>query len=357
MLARTLSRAGSQKNALSSRAVRFTQQQRLHKSASSGRGQPFCIAFDIDGVLVRGKGNVLPTAAESLSTLRERRLPFIFLTNGGGITEEEKAQDMSKWFNLQIDPEEVILCHSPMQSLVARYGDSLVLIFGRGKVKDVALKYGFKKVLTVPEVLHAYPLLVPYSVPPPLQSPLPEYCHEPIAAVLVMSDPDLFGPELQVACDVLRSDGRPGSHPSDGIQHVPIYFSNPDLLYSDKWHIPRFGAGAWKSCVRTLFKELTGHELRYEQFGKPHVATYRHAEQVIRGLATRHGRPPPTCLYGIGDNPAADIKGANSAGWKSILVRSGVYAGEALSDELSRPDHIFDRVGEAVDYVLRTHVD
>lgn len=29
----------------------------------------------------------------------------------------------------------------------------------------------------------------------------------------------------------------------------------------------------------------------------------------------------------IGDNPKSDIKGANDAGWISILVRSGVFHG------------------------------
>lgn len=29
----------------------------------------------------------------------------------------------------------------------------------------------------------------------------------------------------------------------------------------------------------------------------------------------------------IGDNPDSDIAGANAAGWRSILVRGGVYKG------------------------------
>ena len=33
-------------------------------------------------------------------------------------------------------------------------------------------------------------------------------------------------------------------------------------------------------------------------------------------------------IYMIGDNPKSDIRGANNAGWKSILVRTGVFKGE-----------------------------
>lgn len=40
-------------------------------------------AFDIDGVLVRGQG-VLPGARESLKALEDARVPFVFVTNGGG---------------------------------------------------------------------------------------------------------------------------------------------------------------------------------------------------------------------------------------------------------------------------------
>ena len=40
-------------------------------------------AFDIDGVLVRGP-EVLPGARESLRALEDARVPFVFVTNGGG---------------------------------------------------------------------------------------------------------------------------------------------------------------------------------------------------------------------------------------------------------------------------------
>ncbi|CAM9748934.1 unnamed protein product, partial [Ectocarpus sp. 8 AP-2014] len=40
-------------------------------------------AFDIDGVLVRGQG-VLPGARESLKALEDARVPYVFVTNGGG---------------------------------------------------------------------------------------------------------------------------------------------------------------------------------------------------------------------------------------------------------------------------------
>lgn len=39
----------------------------------------------------------------------------------------------------------------------------------------------------------------------------------------------------------------------------------------------------------------------------------------------------------IGDNPLVDIRGANSVGWESVLVRTGVFSeGENSVDEKAK---------------------
>ena len=45
-------------------------------------------AFDIDGVLVHGS-TPLPSAKATLEFLQRQKIPFIFLTNGGGATEKD----------------------------------------------------------------------------------------------------------------------------------------------------------------------------------------------------------------------------------------------------------------------------
>jgi ribonucleotide monophosphatase NagD (HAD superfamily) len=44
----------------------------------------------------------------------------------------------------------------------------------------------------------------------------------------------------------------------------------------------------------------------------------------------------------IGDNPKSDIRGANSAGWSSILVRTGVFKGE--NDEEDPAKYVVDNI-------------
>jgi ribonucleotide monophosphatase NagD (HAD superfamily) len=58
----------------------------------------------------------------------------------------------------------------------------------------------------------------------------------------------------------------------------------------------------------------------------------------------------------IGDNPAADIRGANDAGepWRSVLVRSGSIVGgdpQALPPR-DRPSAVAAHLEEAVERIL-----
>ena len=72
-----------------------------------------------------------------------------------------------------------------------------------------------------------------------------------------------------------------------------------------------------------------------EEFGKPHKPHYKVAETLLGAIAAQTDAPAldtfsrPKRLYMIGDNPAADVRGANNAGddWRSILVCTGVYQG------------------------------
>jgi ribonucleotide monophosphatase NagD (HAD superfamily) len=59
--------------------------------------------------------------------------------------EEERAKDLSTMFDVEISPKQIILSHTPMRSLVSKYGDSKVLIVGSRKSPEVAKHYGFKK--------------------------------------------------------------------------------------------------------------------------------------------------------------------------------------------------------------------
>lgn len=58
----------------------------------------------------------------------------------------------------------------------------------------------------------------------------------------------------------------------------------------------------------------------------------------------------------IGDNPAADIRGANNAKWRSILVKTGVYHPEPgqTNDEKDPAEYVVEDFEEAIDLILAT---
>ncbi|MEQ2173417.1 hypothetical protein GOODEAATRI_031955, partial [Goodea atripinnis] len=74
-----------------------------------------------------------------------------------------------------------------------------------------------------------------------------------------------------------------------------------------------FGHGMFLVCLESLYKKVTGYDLKYEALiGKPSVVTYNYAELLIRQQAEKLGwNIPVKTLYAIGDNPMSDIYGAN----------------------------------------------
>jgi ribonucleotide monophosphatase NagD (HAD superfamily) len=65
-----------------------------------------------------------------------------------------------------------------------------------------------------------------------------------------------------------------------------------------------------------LFKELTGETLKIQPFGKPFRVTYEFAMQTLSKWKAKcgYGTEPFTDVFMVGDNPRADIRGANNAG-------------------------------------------
>lgn len=64
----------------------------------------------------------------------------------------------------------------------------------------------------------------------------------------------------------------------------------------------RFGHGMFLVCLESLYKKVTGYELKYEALiGKPSVVTYNYAELLIRQQAERLGwNTPVKRVYAIG---------------------------------------------------------
>ncbi|KNC49439.1 HAD-superfamily subfamily IIA hydrolase [Thecamonas trahens ATCC 50062] len=329
------------------------------------------VVLDIDGVLLRG-GEAVPGAAEALQRLAAASpsLAYVFVTNGGGAPEALKAGVLAKALGVPelTPPDRILLSSSPMASLAPELGSARVLAVGRGPsdfVSGVLANYGFTNVVTAQDLLAECPFLVPQwtsnpslmaadgagedapgaAAPPTLASP--DDPIEPFDAILIIHEPEDWGPVLQLLLDVLLSvDGSPSSRrqfPTTAKQPVPLYVANPDFAYTDAWAHPRLTSGAFLTCLTALYARATGgsQELEATLFGKPEATTYAYAEAMLRKVA--------------GLAPALHIAGANAAGeaWTSILVHTGVFCGAPGENAADHPaDHVVPSIVEAVDLIL-----
>ena len=232
------------------------------------------------GVLLRGD-HVFQSAKDGLRRLKRHGVPYIFLTNGGGDTEEKKAQQLSRYFEMPVDVGQVVLSHTPMKRLLSdkpELRDEHVLVVGKDSVRDVALSYGFKKPVLTKDLLQWNPTIWPLHerMKPAIDT---DYSQVQFKAVLVLHDSWDWGKDIQLVCDILRSNnGHIGtlSPPSSSqSQAVPVYFSNPDFLWATGFPLPRFAQGAFRLCLNSMYRQMTGHDIKItEQFGKPFPSTY-----------------------------------------------------------------------------------
>ena len=84
-------------------------------AAIMSNGLPeFGFVFDIDGVLIRG-WDLLPNSKESLRKVHDSGVPYLFVTNNGMDTEDERAKILSKQFDIPVSNKNMVLNHSALQ--------------------------------------------------------------------------------------------------------------------------------------------------------------------------------------------------------------------------------------------------
>ena len=397
------------------------------------------VVFDIDGVLLRG-GVAIDGARAALSMLRAASVPFVVMTNGGGMPERVRAEQVSAALGEAVPASNcardralrtseidavrslvmreggVVLSHTPVRALAtesdpallpasilvdaadaaaAAGGDSAatpalrlplgqqrLLLMGHGRYREVAREYGFQNVVTASDLLRRdhtrYPF--PHSYLPDAE----EFAsreddetgaaaateEEPIAAIAILHDPINWAPELQIALDVLGGGAAPGA--SLPAQLVPLIATNADFVFSGRYGTPRLAAGAFTHTLAALWRRRhpDAAPLRVHQFGKPEKVQYAFARRLLEeshraglqgggesesGAATA---PTPALeqIFMVGDNPEADIEGANRAGepWHSVLVETGVFSPlPGLTNDVKHPAKtVVSSVLEAVDFVL-----
>ncbi|CAK7275528.1 hypothetical protein SEPCBS57363_006738 [Sporothrix epigloea] len=340
----------------------------------------FAFAFDIDGVLVRG-GRPIPEAIEAMKVLNGEneygvRVPYIFLTNGGGKTEEERCEDLSKQLELTVSPGQFICGHTPMRELADKYTGSVLVVGGEGeKCRSVAEQYGFKDVITPGDIIKANAATAPFRKLTDLEHTNSRNLLERhgveklsdivIEAIFVFADSRDWASDLQIILDIAMSKGGRLETRSDTFEEgPPIYFSHSDVVWSAAHEHVRLGMGALRRIVETVFTDVTGgKKLETHAFGKPQVSTFEFATRLLQQWrTTQHGlvaahRPLDT-VYFVGDTPESDIRGTNAmdakskhTSWYSVLVKTGVY--EDGTEPAYKPRVLVETVLDAVNHGIQ----
>ncbi|KAJ1326591.1 HAD-IIA family hydrolase [Microdochium nivale] len=295
-----------------------------HKAAKSGKTIAF--AFDIDGVLVRGK-TPIPGARETLLKLQQSQTPFIFLTNGGGHTEAAHVAQLGSRLSLpDLKPDQFVQSHSPFHDLVDKYGDQTILALGGSgqSVRELALAYGFKRVVISSDIVAQHESVHPF--PEMTRQHHAEHGRladarghgsaaeaTQVSAILVFSSPRDWCLDLQIVADLLLSErGLVGTRSAkNGDKSLPnngylqdgqprLFFCNPDFEWATSHPHPRFAQGAFREALEGIWRFATSRRgssssdagggaarLEYTICGKPTGKTYIYGERVLHAYNER----------------------------------------------------------------------
>ncbi|KAI3965074.1 hypothetical protein MKX01_014005 [Papaver californicum] len=88
---------------------RFETKRPLSQLCANHERPSFGIAFDIDGVILRGR-KPIGNSPQALRKLYDEsgtlKIPFLFLTNGGGVPESKRASELSELLGVNILPSQ-----------------------------------------------------------------------------------------------------------------------------------------------------------------------------------------------------------------------------------------------------------
>ena len=322
----------------------------------------YAYAFDIDGVLIRG-GKPIPEAIEAMKMLNGEneygiKVPYIFVTNGGGKTEQERCLQLSNQLEIEVSPGQFICGHTPMREMAERYNTVLV-VGGEGeKCRHVAEGYGFKDVVTPGDIIKYDQDTTPFrelTQEEMENSRARNFMDVEIEAIFVFADSRDWASDQQIILDLLMSkNGKLGTRSDTFDEGPPVFFSHNDVVWSTSHDLTRIGMGALRVSLEAMFKAVTGKELQTTAFGKPQIGTFQFATRLLQQWRKdTHGiDSPPDTVYFVGDTPESDIRGTNEFdkhaenSWYSILVRTGVF--QEGTKPRFQPKATVDNVLEAV---------
>ncbi len=261
------------------------------------------VILDIDGVLLNNTRR-MPGSQELIGLLDRQTMPFVLLTNDGNHSIQEKADRLNK-AGLNISPDQIVSCGHAIGPAVASLNLSKERFFIMGDTGDpcYAESAGLKVTRDTREL-------------------------ESCSGVIIGEEN--YDWESVINAVINYFIDRP---------NAPLIIPNPDEFYPGpvlKIHVAAGGVGRFIQRVLKAY----GTEIHPHYLGKPHAAIFRLAHKALESIS---GRPlDPRRILMIGDNMAADIRGAQSLGYATALLLTGVTCKEAITRFDFLPDKVFN---------------
>lgn len=320
------------------------------------------IACDIDGVLIRGSSNPIKSAFSAIQRIRSplntwaekfkkdsanNLLPFVCLTNSGGTLEKSKAEQINRLLKLDSDEKKlksshIVLNFTPFRPIIGSYKDKTVLIVGRGKLNDIMEDCGVFQYLStqeynsLPENFLNSPLQKRLQIKSLADDNLKKILD--ISAIFILNDPIDWEEHILLISKLLSKNSS-----------IPLYSAHNDALYSDEFPLPRFGIGGFNEVLLRLLSKLNSQSFKLTYSGKPLSLAFEYSKKKLTELAHPY---EISNFYMIGDNPNVDVLGGRNNGFKTILVRTGVFK-EGENDKNNPADFVVNDIGEAIQLISR----
>jgi 4-nitrophenyl phosphatase len=252
--------------------------------------------IDLDGTMYAGTQPV-DHAAEFVSLLQEKGLPYLFVTNNSSRCPEEVAEHLRRITGIAAYAEDVFTSSQAAARYIAdRQAGRRVFMIGEAGLEEALREAG----------------LDPYKED---DGSRPDF-------VVSGIDRQFTYAKLETAVRCILAG-------------VPYILTNPDhLLPTERGLTP--GAGSLAGAIRTAA------QAEPVVIGKPSPIIMRYAIEKLN--------LPANDIWVVGDNLRTDIGGGAAAGCRTALVRTGVAAGINVAEESKalgiRPDLVCNHLME-----------
>jgi 4-nitrophenyl phosphatase len=257
--------------------------------------------FDLDGTLLLsdrslGGYELLPGAVEVLTTLRERAVPFVVLTNGSAYAPAEQAARLRK-VGLPVEDPQMLTPSSVAADHMARKGISRVLVLGSRGVGHALGESGIETVFTgEPQATE-------------------------VQAVYVGWHPECGMKDIEAACNAIWGGAK-------------LYVASDVPFFAT-----RHGRAMGYSCaIVAAIRRMT--KVNFVLVGKPSL-------HALRFVARRLGVKAHEVAV-VGDDPGVETIMARRGGATAFGVTTGTTSREewARQRQLRRPHRVLTAVGD-----------